>query len=204
LSADNKEEKVAHEAINNILHAAEKAFELVTKRKCSAIVKTVAAANGTVYVSHTSDTTSYPTEAQTDDHFSEYSSIVNITRDDSRYYICNDVWMSFRNGQYSHPKLKDLVERGIVRQLVRLVSEYVSPPRNPIAFRSTLVVPIRYIHSGSTGTFLDSSPYKYVGFLCIDSKSRRSFKSRVISEIGALYADAICSIFLASENRGGS
>lgn len=188
-------------AVIAILQAAEKAFTLVTKRKCSATIKSVSDGNR-VIVSHTSDAADNPTLAQDGDDISSYSSIASITRDDSRFYICNDVWMAFRNGNYEHPRLKDHHERGVWRQLYRLIFEYFFPPRGPIGFRSTLVIPIRFIANNFSGNVTERSPYVYLGFLCIDSKSRRAFKSRVITEIGALYADAICTVFLTNSTDG--
>lgn len=190
-------------AINRILHTAEKSFTFITKRKCVASIKWVMA-DGNVQVKFTSDTVIYPLGAQRAHPMASFSSIADITSEDKRFYMCNDVWMDFRNGRYEHPLLAPHKEKGAIRLLWSILREYLHPPAEPLHFRSTLVVPIRHyvgLRTDMTDDKLPSSPYFYFGFLCIDCKSRKPFKPRVITEIAATYADAICTVFIAKRKK---
>lgn len=193
----NDDERVIakEKAIKSILNSCEKAFTLAARRKCSVSIK-ILNEDDTVITRFTSDEVAYSVETQEPSHCLEYSSIREIIGDDSRNYLCNNVWFSFRNGKYEHPALEPYAVQGPFLSLTRMFLEYLWPPSRPISFRSTLVIPLRYV-SGFPSTASEVySPYTYLGFLCVDSKARRAFRPSIITEVGALYADAISSIFL--------
>lgn len=197
VAQDTKNLNDADKALEDLLHTTEKAFTFVTKRKCVASIKSKI--DNEVKVTHTSDTVIYPVERQQRHPIRAYSSIAYITDGDRRYFMCGDVWMDFRRQKYDHPQLAEYKEQETFAQLWAMFKEYFRPPRGVIGFRSTLVVPIRMLRREIPATSDDGtpqSPYFYLGFLCIDSTSRHAFKPRVITEIAATYADAICLVFI--------
>ena len=196
-----RDPKDVDETLHRLLHTTEKAFTFVTKRKCVASIKSQTV-DRQVKVTHTSDTVVYSVNAEQSYPRNAFSSIAYITDDDRRYFMSNDVWMDFRRQKYDHPKLSAHKETETFAQLRAMIKEYLRPPRGVIGFRSTLVVPIRAWRSGATSSSEDGtphSPYLYFGFLCIDSTSRNAFKPRVITEIAATYADAMCVVFLEKQ-----
>lgn len=202
-SAVNDSEEVIEasqsDAIQILLNSCEKAFTLITRRKCVASIK-IMCGESSVITRYTSDDTAYPIGAQGARELSSFSSLSDIVNSDSRFYICNDVWMGFRNGNYWHPDLVGLEVQGVLRSGAQLVWEMVFPRRKPLYFRSTLVVPIRNVSVEGIGGLTEHSPYFYWGFLCIDSRSRRSFRARLITEVGAQYADALAVVFSFAEH----
>lgn len=193
--------KDARDLIESVLASAEASFDIMARKKCAISIKIRSGDNLTV--KFTSDGAMYPLDNQKAYPTASFSSISSIINSDARSYISNNVWVDFRNGRYTHPLIEDRKVGSIVQSLILMIKESIRPPLSPLGFRSTLVIPIRYIDNELKGSYSEKSPYRYLGFLCIDCRSRGVFRSHVIAETGAIYADILCAIMLHNFHSHG-
>jgi len=107
----------------------------------------------------------------------------------SRYFLCNNLLELYRDNRYKNssfmlvgePKISDLVLG------IKIVREWKLP------YKSTLVVPIRYIPDEAMHSEIEKQIIW--GFLCIDCNSRKVFDPIYAPELAAAFADNLYTLF---------
>jgi hypothetical protein len=107
------------------------------------------------------------------------------------YYFCNDLPTEWRIGKYKNSSFNIY---GNPTQ-----SKFLTWRLNwPLAYKSTLVFPIRYIPSSESPILEEktiNANWKYWGFLCIDCSRKNIFDIRHQNDIGAAFADIFYIFF---------
>lgn len=174
------------ELLIKILSAVAESFSVSSGRKCHASIKIYNKKNNEIkyyaydnsYQIKNGEKDSYPA--------SDFQSIVSILNvDNPRYYLSNNIVRDFYQRKYMHPLLKDFKPE-YQHHFSGLENTFCVPKNWPLPFRSTLVVPIRFVPETNS---LDD--YIYYGFLCVDSVSRNLFDKRYHPEMAAAAADLI-------------
>lgn len=107
----------------------------------------------------------------------------------SRYFLCNNLQNLFRDNLYDNTSF-ELVGYPKVSELffgIKRVSEWRLP------YKSTLVVPVRYIPDDAMHT--ESNKQVIWGFLCIDCNRSNAFDPVFAPELAAAFADTLYTLF---------
>lgn len=104
----------------------------------------------------------------------------------SRYYLNNNIPSSWLAHKYKSSSFNETSE-----PVTKKLFGYSHVRKWPLAYKSALVLPIRYISEFSPPKDTENTcpHWHYWGFLCIDSISTRSFDEQYAPDLGACFAD---------------
>lgn len=198
-----------HEALstvlNEIVNAISAGFSIVEGRQCRCSIKEISREPRPQLVTKARDAISRVSSVNTQqyDHFldanTDFLSLWNGAEGNVRFFRGVNLKRMWRRGEYSNssfqaygePKRIDVLGYGVVTNW-------------NLPYNSTMVWPIRYIpdHSywpparGSTNKELGPLERPdFWGFLCVDADTSRAFGSQQAWELGALFADALYTLF---------
>lgn len=110
-----------------------------------------------------------------------------------RFYYSNDLPYDYRIRKYENSSFE---KQGLPK--VRSVLGFSWISYWPLPYRSTLVLPIRYLKSFKpppVGSTKPTPGWNFWGFLCVDCNSRRVFHDRLSPELGLAFADLLWVVF---------
>ncbi|TGL85756.1 hypothetical protein EHQ68_16725 [Leptospira congkakensis] len=193
-------QKQKKESLVDILDAVAECFSLLCSTKCRVTIKQLndkmelemVARNSTSLQTKENKFTSSHIHKLSDntDFYNLWYSIDGC----SRYYLCNNLKNEFKQLRYKNssfslkggePKIKDIL--GFFTYIENW----------NLSYRSTLVIPIRYIADyDPPENHVEISPnWDYFGFLCIDANKKNVFDTRYAPEVGAAVADVLFTYF---------
>jgi len=176
------EKKESSVILEDITDKVAEIFSITCGKKCYCTIKSVTD-NSEVYELFTDRLSSAD---KTPIPINKFSSLLSIIDGKTpRYYICDDVFGAFKLHKYKHPKLEDY----------QLENSIWGKRGWPLQFKSTLVLPIRYFDNDNMET------PQYLGFLCVDCKSKNAFDHRYHPEMAAAFADLIYILLSVTDSK---
>ena len=121
----------------------------------------------------------------------DFSSLVFGLNGCTRYFFCNNLPRLWAQGKYNNTSFnvkKDKVKYFPIGNK-KLISHW------PLEYKSTIVMPIRYIENfippDENAESHIKEGWEHWGFLCIDSSKTNVFNIRYSADIAAAFADAL-------------
>lgn len=203
--ANARVQKLSKDTLTELLNAIAECLSILTGVRCRASLKELHSdlTISTVARNSTSDPTpgldSSGPHALADN--TDFYTLWYALEGRTRYYLCNDLLAAWSNRLY---KNSSLAYSGKVLEPHKYLGWLLLSREWPLPYRSTLVLPIRYISDFSPpveGQTMLPKHWDFWGFLCIDSNSRNVFNARYLPELGATFADAFYILFNQLKDR---
>ena len=195
--------------LNQILDSIAACHSIITGRMCRVSIKEVKPTLEVVTVSR--DTISAASSvagpskvAHLLDRSTDFRNLWYCRDNCSRYFYSNNLPSDWKDHKYENtsfdvygtPELRNVLG------LFRLV-------KWPLPYKSTIVLPIRYLDDWTkrprlptvTQAEKQDEPPSVWGFLCVDSSSTRAFKPPHAAELGGAFADALYVLFTYSRHK---
>lgn len=191
--------------LEDIVDAISFCFSIIEGRRCRCSIKEVKSGNRPIIQTAARDSLSKTSSRDTGkythyiDENTDFSNLWNGTNGNVRYFRgvkLKDMW---DNGDYENSSFKAYNSPKRNRILIfSWVSEWNLP------YNCTMVWPIRYIpdysfwppDGGASNTQDDASKKPHIwGYLCVDTDKSKAFGSQNAAELGALFADALYTLF---------
>ena len=195
-------DKIFVECVEGILNDFAIMFDLLTSTKCRSSIKIIPwdqspPSPGAEYVvCFARDLSSGPGNRQADRRRAEqksdtisgnsdFQSLIFDSKDQSDYYINNNIVKSVSKGTFKSTSLEYYRRKKIDSDDGRYVGRELLP------YRSTMVWPMRTFEVAHGS--VDKS--KFIGFLCVDSEYNNVFNHRWDKNLGASVADQLVNVF---------
>lgn len=198
-------------AVADILTTISESFSVATLRQCSATIKQLQYAGldkkDFTVKTFARDTKCDPSRRRTDGDCylvsdnTDFLSLLDGTEKNRDSFFCNNLpglYPEYKNSSFKvcgDPEVAFSIEAPFIGS-VKIMRKW------PLAYKSTIVVPIRHISVNGWGRFDeianaddDAEVPRYIGFLCIDCPSRRVFHNEYACEMMYAYADVLYALF---------
>jgi len=182
---------------SEILDAIKACFQLVTGKNCRTCLKSLD--NNQIIETECRDSVSNNIRdnraegEQTPNHLEKNTAFKDLwygVKGASRYFLCNNLTALYRKGNYKNSSFDEV---GYPEMLPLPLGAKVVTNWS-LSYKSTLVVPIRYIAKFDYLEGGEASQQLW-GFLCIDSKSRWVFDKTYCPELAGAFADALFILY---------
>jgi hypothetical protein len=194
--------------VEDILSQISACYTLVTAKPCRVCLKElkpdkIVTTSRRCSLSQTTNTRPDRTEHHLDKN-TDFYNLWYAKEGCLRYYMCNNLLKEWRLHKYRNTSF-DKPAVGKPKLKTFLGYSYVSNWNLP--YKSTLVLPIRYLKKFSPPRKSDNKPkmeWKFWGFLCIDCNSRCVFHKDLAPELGLAFADLLYIFFDALKKEKGA
>ena len=198
--------KELNELIANILESVSECFSVVTGRKCRVTMKgmcTNDTPNSNDYIiwdirrdkmskgNYDKKLKGNNLNPKTIKHYladnTDFRSLLDSEHQCARYFLCNDLESRWLMGDYDNSSF-DIYGKPKTINLSGRRSQLIWWP---LPYKSTIVLPVRYVPNDMRLSAQGSNLPTYLGFLCIDSKSKNIFDTVYHPELGGMFADSL-------------
>lgn len=210
LNSGNASQQDFKSAIDEILDSISQCFSILTGKRCRVSIKEIDNNQSLYTFARDRMTTKLFENRNKADHaLHENTDFLDLwygINGAYRYFICNNIPKLYLSGRYINSSFKEYGSPVSAKFIFRFVVSW------PLPYKSTIVLPVRYIPDYESWPLGDSHDDEklshedipcskrpdFWGFLCIDAKSKNIFDSTHAPELAAAFADALYILFSQS------